>query len=75
MTPPLRGRAVLGVDIGTSGSKGILVDPDGRVLATAERAHRPAYPRPGHVEWNGRGRISVRSCPSDHTCLPLHGLF
>jgi xylulokinase len=43
-------RAVLGVDIGTSGSKGILVTPDGRVLARAERAHRPAYPRPGHVE-------------------------
>jgi len=43
-------RAVLGVDIGTSTSKGILVDPAGRILAQAERAHRPEYPRPGHVE-------------------------
>ncbi len=42
--------AVIGVDIGTSSSKGVLVDLDGAVLATAVRAHAVARPRPGWVE-------------------------
>ncbi|MFD9445839.1 FGGY-family carbohydrate kinase [Streptomyces sp. NPDC060006] len=41
---------VLGVDIGTSSSKGVLVDDDGTVLATAVRPHTVDRPRPGHVE-------------------------
>ncbi|NNG39591.1 FGGY-family carbohydrate kinase [Flexivirga sp. ID2601S] len=50
MTTP----AVLGVDIGTSSSKGVLVGLDGRVLAQAARAHRVDRPHPGHVEMDGR---------------------
>lgn len=47
--------AVLGVDIGTSGSKGVLVDTaDGRILARARREHRVDRPQPGHVEMDGR---------------------
>ena len=42
--------AVLSVDIGTSSSKGVLVDLAGRVLASATRAHAVNRPRPGHVE-------------------------
>ncbi|WAU83727.1 FGGY-family carbohydrate kinase [Streptomyces sp. Qhu-G9] len=41
---------VLGVDIGTSSSKGVLVDDNGTVLATAVRPHTVDRPRPGHVE-------------------------
>ena len=41
---------VLGVDIGTSSSKGVLVALDGTVLATAVRAHDVSRPRPGWVE-------------------------
>ncbi|AJE39249.1 FGGY-family carbohydrate kinase [Streptomyces nodosus] len=41
---------VLGVDIGTSSSKGVLVAADGTVLATAVRPHTVSRPRPGHVE-------------------------
>ncbi|TDC24779.1 sugar kinase [Streptomyces sp. 8K308] len=41
---------VLGVDIGTSSGKGVLVDADGTVLATAVRPHEVQRPRPGHVE-------------------------
>lgn len=41
---------VLGVDIGTSSSKGVLVDEDGTVLATAVRPHTVSRPRPGNVE-------------------------
>lgn len=40
----------LGVDIGTSSSKGVLVDTSGRVIREASRTHSVARPRPGHVE-------------------------
>lgn len=40
----------LGVDIGTSSSKGVLVDSAGTVLASAVREHDVARPAPGHVE-------------------------
>ena len=44
---------VLGVDIGTSSSKGILVALDGRVVRTAVREHSVSRPLPGHVEMDG----------------------
>jgi xylulokinase len=42
--------AFLGVDIGTSSSKGVLVSLDGRLLATAVRDHAVERPAPGQVE-------------------------
>ncbi|MBO1330027.1 FGGY-family carbohydrate kinase [Streptomyces sp. VRA16 Mangrove soil] len=42
--------AVIGVDIGTSSSKGVLVALDGTVLHTAVREHAVDRPAPGHVE-------------------------
>ncbi|MFI5658340.1 FGGY-family carbohydrate kinase [Streptomyces sp. NPDC051684] len=45
--------AVIGVDIGTSSSKGILVALDGTVLHTAVREHTVGRPAPGHVEMAG----------------------
>ncbi|WP_369205001.1 FGGY-family carbohydrate kinase [Streptomyces sp. PU-14G] len=42
--------AVLGVDIGTSSSKGVLVAPDGTLLRSAVREHAVDRPAPGHVE-------------------------
>lgn len=41
---------LLGIDIGTSSSKGVLVSPRGEVLARASRAHDTSYPHPGWVE-------------------------
>ncbi|MCK6211656.1 FGGY-family carbohydrate kinase [Georgenia sp. EYE_87] len=46
----MRRSAYLGVDIGTSSSKGVLVLPDGDILRTASRAHTVSRPAPGHVE-------------------------
>jgi sugar (pentulose or hexulose) kinase len=46
MTP----ETVLGVDIGTSATKAVLVDLDGRVLARARREHGLDLPAPGWVE-------------------------
>jgi len=41
---------LLGIDIGTSSSKGVLATPAGEVLAIAERPHELSLPRPGHAE-------------------------
>ncbi|MFJ9707578.1 FGGY-family carbohydrate kinase [Streptomyces sp. NPDC101234] len=41
---------LLGIDIGTSGSKGVLTRPDGELVAQAVREHRTSSPRPGWVE-------------------------
>ncbi|MDL5158694.1 FGGY-family carbohydrate kinase [Actinomycetospora termitidis] len=40
----------LGIDIGTSSSKGVLVGDDETVLARAQVEHATSYPAPGHVE-------------------------
>ena len=45
--------AVLGIDIGTSSSKGVLVALDGRILRTATREHSVSRPFPGQVEMDG----------------------
>ncbi len=45
-----RGGLLLGVDIGTASSKGVLVDPDGAVVARSVREHAVSTPRPGWVE-------------------------
>jgi xylulokinase len=41
---------LLGVDIGTASSKGVLVRDNGTVVATATRAHEVSMPHPGWVE-------------------------
>ena len=46
-------RVVLGIDIGTSSSKGVLVDLGGNVVATATREHEVSRPHPGWVEMTG----------------------
>ncbi len=44
------GELLLGIDIGTYSSKGVLCRPDGQVVADARREHRMAVPRPGWAE-------------------------
>jgi xylulokinase len=46
LTEPL----LLGIDIGTASSKGVLAHPDGAIYATAQRPHRFQTPRPGYFE-------------------------
>lgn len=41
---------LLGIDIGTYESKGVLVTPDGKVVAMATVAHKMLFPRPGWAE-------------------------
>jgi xylulokinase len=47
---PAGGEMLLGIDIGTMSSKGVLTRPDGYVVASAERPHGVSLPRPGHAE-------------------------
>lgn len=47
-------RVSLGVDVGTSSTKGVLVDGDGAVVRSAVREHAVHRPYPGHVEMDGR---------------------
>jgi xylulokinase len=47
-------QAVLGIDVGTSSTKAVLVSPDGTVLRSATRAHSVSHPRPGWAEMDGR---------------------
>lgn len=41
---------VIGIDIGTSASKGVVVNATGQVLARAEIAHATSFPQPGWAE-------------------------
>jgi len=43
----------IGVDIGTSSSKGVLVDDVGQLLQQAVRAHEVSHPRAGWAEMDG----------------------
>ena len=40
----------IGIDIGTSSTKGVFVDPQGQLLASAAREHMVSRPAPGQVE-------------------------
>jgi xylulokinase len=44
------GRALLGVDLGTSGAKAVLLGTDGRLLAEAEAGYPVDSPQPGWAE-------------------------
>ena len=46
---------LLGVDIGTYSSKGVLVTPDGRVVASHVVPHDMSMPEPGHFEHDADG--------------------
>ncbi|MFJ8009997.1 FGGY family carbohydrate kinase [Streptomyces fagopyri] len=45
---------VFGVDVGTSSTKGVVVDTAGRILSQAVRTHAADRPRPGHVEMDAQ---------------------
>jgi xylulokinase len=46
------GRALIGLDIGTSGVKGIAISPDGELLASASESYPLSTPQPGWAEQN-----------------------
>jgi xylulokinase len=46
----MTGETVLGVDVGTGSTKAVLAALDGAIVASAERPHETAHPRPGWFE-------------------------
>lgn len=44
------GGPVIGIDIGTSSSKAVMVDPDGTIIAQARHPHDTDSPAPGHFQ-------------------------
>jgi xylulokinase len=58
---------LLGIDIGTGSTKGVLVDTTGSVLASEAIAHTMALPRPGwaevDAEVDAEGVRCARSAP------------
>ncbi len=44
----------LGIDIGTYASKGVLVDSEGRIVASADKPHKMLVPQPGWAEHRPR---------------------
>ena len=46
---------LLGVDVGTASTKGVLARPDGEILGIAERPHELSLPRPGWAEHDAEG--------------------
>lgn len=46
---------VVGIDIGTASTKGVLARPDGEVIATAAVPHSMSLPRPGWAEVDAEG--------------------
>ncbi len=59
-------RAYLGLDVGTSGLKAVLLGEDGRLLATAEVAYAVSTPAPGHVEMDPRTWIAAAASAVRH---------
>ena len=63
---------LLGIDIGTSGTKSLLLAEDGRVLATATVPHSLQTPRPGWTEQDPRQWWDA-TCQSVAACLAEAG--
>lgn len=51
----LPGTLLLGIDIGTASTKGVLCTPDGEILATAVLEHDTSFPQPGWAEHDADG--------------------
>jgi len=73
---------LIGVDVGTTGVKGVAVDADGRVLASAEEPYELSIPRSGWAEqdpehwWQASRRVLAALPPSAAIGLSgqMHGL-
>jgi xylulokinase len=48
-------KLLLGIDIGTSSSKGVLCRPDGTILAEGRAEHEMSIPKPGYAEHDANG--------------------
>ncbi len=67
--------ALMGVDLGTSSTKTVIVDTDGRLLASAAREYRVDTPQPGWAEqaprvWHLAAQETMRRALADAAISP-----
>jgi xylulokinase len=65
----------IGCDVGSQSLKGVLLDPDGRVVAQASAAYDVAYPHPGWAQqdpedWRTAMGAVIRTCLQDAHVQP-----
>ncbi len=65
-------RYLLGVDIGSYSSKGVLLDESGTVLASAQRRHEMRVPAPGRAEHDADADWWTGFCTLSRTLLHEH---
>ena len=78
--------AVLGIDIGTGGSRALLIDDDGRIIATSDAEHQPftspgpAWAEQDPADWWRACQLAVRRVVADSgddagsiACIGLSG--
>ena len=68
------GELLLGIDMGTGSTKGVLVDASGTVIATETVAHGMSLPRPGWAEVDAEGLWWREVCDISRalmTCVPV----
>jgi xylulokinase len=69
---------LVGLDVGTSGVKGVAISPAGQVLATAEESYPLSTPRPGWSEqdpedWVRASRAAIAALGADPPAVGLSG--
>ncbi len=67
-------RYLLGVDIGSYSSKGVLLSEDGAIIATAQRKHEMGVPAPGLAEHDADADWWAAFCDLSHTLLAESGV-
>ena len=71
--------SLLGIDIGSTGTKGIAFDPEGNQLATAYREYAEVYPGPNRIElppedvWNAVREVVAEVESEEEAILPPAG--
>jgi xylulokinase len=65
--------ALVGIDVGSSGSKAVAIDETGRILATAAQTYPTVFPRPGWAEQDPEDWYRS-ACSAIHSCLAEGGL-
>jgi xylulokinase len=77
----IRAQPLIGLDVGTSGVKGVAISPDGEVVARAEHGYPLSTPRPGWAEqdpedWWNAAQATLAELPEGPVGLSgqMHGL-
>jgi len=68
---------LVGIDVGSSDCKAIMIDPQGTVIASARRSYPTDHPQPGWAEqnpadWYASAILTIRDCLTSSDIDPQH---